>query len=237
MLQVLAGFLTFVILVLIASLRDPIGWGYLLSGHVDTVAEARLTQSLLSMPVLYFIAALVVGTGVVVSMEWAHVLARAALGIAVATFLLGTMWDMRRRRGTLAVYIRLRREELSFHPTGEVIEIPKLMFVTLNEPSPVIWLLAAAALIVRAVIEFPHEGWYGAVPLVVLAGVAVYAWNRQRHSPWEPLARRLRRASFLDGDRLLEHLEQALDVDPEVILVRHEADAMVARIVSESDNR
>ncbi len=237
MLQVLVGVLTFVLLVLIASLRDPIGWGYLLSSHVDTVAEARLTQTLGSMPVLYFIAALGAGAGVVVSMEWAHVLARAVLGIAVATFLLGTMWDMRRRRGTLAVYIRLRREELSFHPTGEVIEIPKLMFVTLNEPSPVIWLLAAAALVVRAVIEFPQESWYGVLPLVVLAGVAVYAWNRQRHSPWEPLARRLRRASFLDGDRLLEHLEQALDVDPEVILVRHEADAMVARIVSESDSR
>lgn len=237
MLQVLVGVLTFVLLVLIASIRDPIGWGYLLSSHVDTVAEARLTQTLGSMPVLYFIAALAAGAGVVVSMEWAHVLARAVLGIAVATFLLGTMWDMRRRRGTLAVYIRLRREELSFHPTGEVIEIPKLMFVTLNEPSPVIWLLAAAALVVRAVIEFPQESWYGVLPLVVLAGVAVYAWNRQRHSPWEPLARRLRRASFLDGDRLLEHLEQALDVDPEVILVRHEADAMVARIVSESDSR
>ncbi|MCE5190603.1 MAG: hypothetical protein LLG08_02375 [Actinomycetia bacterium] len=237
MLQVLVGVLTFVLLVLIASLRDPIGWGYLLSSHVDTVAEARLTQTLGSMPVLYFIAALGAGAGVVVSMEWAHVLARAVLGIAVATFLLGTMWDMRRRRGTLAVYIRLRREELSFHPAGEVIEIPKLMFVTLNEPSPVIWLLAAAALVVRAVIEFPQESWYGVLPLVVLAGVAVYAWNRQRHSPWEPLARRLRRASFLDGDRLVEHLEQALDVDPEVILVRHEADAMVARIVSESDSR
>ncbi len=234
MLPILLGLLVFAVLVLVASLFDPIGWGYLLSSRVETVAEARLSEPLLGLPIVYIVAALTAGVGVVASMELVHVLWRAALGIAVATFLLGTMWDMRRRRGTLAVYIRLRREELSFHPTGEVIEIPKLMFVTLNEPSPVIWLLASAALVVRAVAEFPVEGWWGVLPLVALAGLGVWAWNRQQNSVWEPIARRLRRASFLDGDRLIEHLEDALDVDPEVMLVRHEADAMVARIVTGS---
>ncbi|PKQ36812.1 MAG: hypothetical protein CVT59_10895 [Actinobacteria bacterium HGW-Actinobacteria-1] len=232
MLPIVLGLLGFVIFVLLASLRDRIGWGYLLSSRVDDVAEARLMESLLGMPVVYFFAALSAGIGVVVSMHWAAAIARAAVGIALATFLLGTMWDMRRRRGTLAVYIQLRREELSYHPTGDVIEIPKLMFVTLNEPSPVIWLLGAAALIVRAVAEFPHEGWWGVLPLVALAAVAVYAWNRQRHSVWEPLARQLRKASFKDGGHLLVHLQDALDADPEVILVRRAADAMVARIVS-----
>ncbi len=231
MLPIALGLLGFVILVLVASLRDRIGWGYLLSSRVDDVAEARLMESLLGIPVLYFFAVLSAGIGVVASMHWASALSRAAVGIAVATFLLGTMWDMRRRRGTLAVYIQLRRDELSFHPTGDVIEIPKLMFVTLNEPSPVIWLLAAAALIVRAVAEFPHESWWGVLPLVALAAVAVYAWNRQRHSVWEPLARELRKASFKDGAHLLMHLQDALDVDPEVALVRRAADAMVARIV------
>ncbi|PKQ19328.1 MAG: hypothetical protein CVT66_10715 [Actinobacteria bacterium HGW-Actinobacteria-6] len=232
MLSVLAGLIVFLVLALIASLSDPIGWGYLLSSRVDTVAEARHAESLLGMPILYFIAALSAGAGVIISMDGASVLSRAVLGIAVATFLLGTMWDMRRRRGTLAVYIELRREELSFHPTGDVIEIPKLMFVTLNQPGPVVWLLAAAAIVVRAITEFPHEGWYGILPLVALAAAAVYAWIRQRESVWEPLARRLRRASFLDGDQLLEHLEESLDFDPEVMLVRREADAMVARIIS-----
>ncbi|TDB37815.1 MAG: hypothetical protein D9V44_07130 [Actinobacteria bacterium] len=231
MLPIVLGLLGFTALVLIASIRDRIGWGYLLSSRVDDVAEARLMEALLGMPVLYFVAALCAGVGAVVSMEWATVIPRAAVGIALATFLLGTMWDMRRRRGTLAVYIQLRREELSFHPPGDVIEIPKLMFVTLNEPSPVIWLLGAAALVVRAIAEFSHEGWWGILPLVVLAAVAVYAWNRQRHSVWEPLARELRRASFKDGARLLVHLQDALDLDPEVVLVRHAADAMVARIV------
>lgn len=225
------GLMAFVALAIIASFTDRIGWGYLLSSRVDTVAEARLAEPLLGMPVLYFVAAFAAGVGVVASMPQASLLARAGLGIATAIFLLGTMWDMRRRRGTLAVYIDLRREELSFDPKGDVIEIPKLMFITLNQPGPVVWLLAAAAIVVRAFAEFPSQGWYGALPLVALAAVAVYAWTRQRNSMWEPLARRLRSASFSDGDRLLELLEDALDLDPEVALVRREADAMVARIV------
>lgn len=232
MLPVLLGFLIFVVLVLLAALRDPIGWGYLLSSRVDSVAEARLQEELLGMPAVYLIATVSAGAGVVVATEALGMLASLVLGTAVAVFLLGTMWDMRRRRGTLAVYIELRREELSFWPTGDVIEIPKLMFVTLNQPSPVIWLLGATALTVGAIVEFPQAGWYGALPLIVLAGAAVLAWVRQRESVWEPVAKRLRRASFIDGHGLEEYLQESLDFDPEVRLIRSEADAMVARIVS-----
>ncbi len=231
MLPVFIGLLVFLVLALIASLRDRIGWGYLLSSRVGTVAEARLAEPLLGMPVLYFIGALSAGAGAVIAMGWATPPTRAIVGITAATFLLGTMWDMRRRRGTLALYIELRREELSFDPKGDVIEIPKLMFVTLNQPSPTISLLAAIALVIRGAAEYPHEGWYGALPLAALAAVLVYIWMRQRDSVWEPLAKRLRHASFLDGDRLLVFLEESLDVDPEVALVRQEADAMVARLI------
>lgn len=219
-------------LLLLGTLWDPIGWGYLLSGRVETVADARIAEPMFGLPVLYFLAVLGPAIGVIAAMEWAGSVARGAVGIAVATFLLGTIWDMRRRRGALAMYIRLRREELSFQPRGDVIEVPKLMFVVMNEPSPTVWLLAAAAALVAAAVEYPHERWLGVVPLVAVAAAAVYVWVRQRQSPWEPLARHLRAASFLDGDRLIDHLTDALDVDPEVALVRSAADAMVARIVS-----
>lgn len=226
------GVMSCVAFALLAAIRDPIGWGYLLSGRVDAVADARLAEPMFGIPVLYFLAAIGPAIGVIASMDWAGATARAIVGIALATFLLGTVWDLRRRRGTLAVYIRLRREELSFHPTGDVIEVPKLMFVVMNEPSPTVWLLAALTAAVRAVAEFPHESWLGTLPLAVIAVAAVYVWFRQRQSAWEPIARRLRVASFLDGKRLLEHLEDALEVDPEVIIVRREADAMVARVFS-----
>ncbi len=232
MLPLFAGLIAFVACALLAAIKDPIGWGYLLSGNVDTVADARMTEPTFGIPVLYFVAALAPGIGVVASMAWAGTVARAVVGIALATFLLGTMWDLRRRRGTLAVYIRIRREELSFHPTGDVIEVPKLMFVVMNEPSPTVWLLAALASAARAVAEFPHESWLGTLPLVAIALAAVYVWLRQRRSVWEPLAHRLRAASFLDGDRLLQHLENTLEVDPEVIMVRRMADAMVARVIT-----
>jgi len=231
-LPVVAGFGVFIALVFVGALFDPIGWGYLLSSSVDSVAEARLVEPRHGMPLVYFASALAPAIGVIASMENVGMIARAGTGIALAVFLIGTMWDMRRRRGTLAVYIRLRREELSFHPTGDVIEVPKLMFGVMNEPGPVVWLLGALAVTVRAVAEFPHESWLGTLPLLALAAAAIYVWFRQRQSPWEPLARLLREASFLDGDRLVDHLEVALDDDPEVALVRREADAMVARIVS-----
>jgi hypothetical protein len=87
---------------------------------------------------------------------------------------------------------------------------------------------------VRAIAEFHIESWYGTLPLVLIAAAAVYVWFRRRGSAWEPLAKRLRAASFLDGEKLADHLQEALDVDPEVIIVRREADAMVARVVSGS---
>ncbi len=219
-------------LALLGALWDPIGWGYLLSGRVGAVADARLAEPMFGLPVFYFLAVLGPAIGVIAAMQWAGAVARAVVGIALATFLLGSIWDMRRRRGTLAVYIRLRRAELSFQPTGDVIEVPKLMFVVMNEPSPTVWLLSAAAAAVAAVVEFGHNPWMGTMPLFVIAVAAVYVWIRQRQSPWEPLAKRLRSASFLDGERLLETLEDALDADPEVVLVRSAADAMVARVVS-----
>jgi len=221
-----------VVFALLGALGDPIGWGYLLSGDVDAVADARMSEPMLGIPVAYFAAAISPAIGVIAAMEWADFVTRAVVGIALATFILGTIWDLRHRRGTLAVYIRLRRGELSFHPRGDVIEVPKLMFVVMNEPSPTVWLLAALAAIVRAVAEFPHESWVGILPLAFLAAAAVYVYLRQEQSAWEPLARRLRSASFLSDERLVEHLEHALDVDPEVVIVRREADAMVARIIS-----
>lgn len=222
----------FVAFALLGALWDPIGWGYLLSGRVGAVADARMAEPMFGLPVPYFLAVLGPAIGVIAAMQWAGAVARGVVGIAVATFLLGTIWDLRRRRGALAVYIRLRREELSFQPKGDVIEVPKLMFVVMNEPSPTVWLLSAAAALVAAIVEFPHNPWMGSIPLAAIAVAAVYVWARQRQSPWEPLARRLRSAAFVDGDRLIDHLVDALDVDPEVVIVRHEADAMVARVVS-----
>ncbi|KAF0207063.1 MAG: hypothetical protein Q8S43_07000 [Actinomycetota bacterium] len=232
MLPILAGLIIFLALVLIGAFFDPIGWGYLLSGKVDVVADARLSEPLHGIPVIYFVSVLAPGVGVIASMGNVPPLARAVTGIALAIFLLVTMWDMRRRRGTLAVYIRLRREELSFHPMGDVIEVPKLMFGVMNQPGPVVWLLGAFVVVVRAIAEFPHESWLGTLPLVAIAAAAVYVWFIQRRSIWEPLAKRLRAASFIDGDRLVDQLEAALDVDPEVIMVRRAADAMVARVIS-----
>ena len=231
MLQLMLGLIGFIVVAMAASASDPIGWGYLLSADVDAVADARLEEPLLGLPPLYVLAALLAGTGVVLELADQPPLARWVGGVLVATFALGTMWDLRRRRGTLAVYIRLRRVEIGFVPKGSVIEVPKLMFLVMNQPTPLVWLLTALALGLLAVVVFPTQMWVAAALLLVLAVAALLTWLRHRRSQWEPLARRLRRASVRGGGQLLEYLEHALDLDPEVLLLRHEADSMVARVL------
>lgn len=225
------GLIGFIIVALVASMFDPIGWGYLLSTHVDRVADARLEETLLGMPVLYFVAALVAGAGIVASVPEAGLLVEWAAGVFIGTFALLTMWDMRRRRGTLAVYIRLRRREIGFEPKGGVIEVPRLMFLVMNQPTPVVWLLLGIALVVLAAVVHPEESWIAVLPMGLLALIAVGIWIRHRSDPWEPLARRLRRASLAGGPRLETLLEAALDLDPEVVLLRQEAESVVARFV------
>jgi len=225
------GLIGFTVMTVVASIHDPIGWGYLLSTSVEAVADARLEEPLLGLPPLYFVAALLAGTGAVLGLPGQSTLIRWAAGVLLATFALGTMWDLRRRRGTLAVYIGLRREEIGFEPKGSIMEVPKLMFLVMNQPTPLVWLLAAVVLAVLSVEMFPTQSWVAAGPLPVLAAAAFVMWLRHRRSPWEPLARRLRRASTRNGVRLVEHLEHALDLDPEVLILRHEADSMVARVL------
>jgi len=234
-LQLMLGLIGFIVVALAASASDPIGWGYLLSADVDAVADARLEEPLLGLPPLYVLAALLAGTGVVLELADQPPLARWVGGVLVATFALGTMWDLRRRRGTLAVYIRLRRAEIGFVPKGSVIEVPKLMFLVINQPTPLVWLLTAMGLVLLAVGLFPKQMWVAVSLLPVLTVIALVIWLRHRRSQWEMLARRLRRASTRSGDRLVEYLEHALDLDPEVILVRHEADSMVARVLRDDD--
>lgn len=228
------GCVASVVLAAVAAAFDPIGWGYLLSTHVERVAEARLGEPLLGLPPLYVLSAVLAGAGVILGLAEESLLLRWAAGVVVATFVLVTMWDLRRRRGTLAVYIQLRRAEMGFQPKGSVIEVPKLMFLVMNQPTPLVWLLTAAAIVAVAVGLFPSHSWYAVGPLGLLAAAAVTAWLRHRRSQWEPLARRLRRGSVLGGPRLVEWLEHSLDLDPEVLLVRHEADSMVARLMRES---
>jgi hypothetical protein len=223
----------FAIIVLLASLRDPIGFGLLFSSHVDGVADARLEEQALDIPPMYLAAAVAAGAGAVLSFPEAPMLARWAFGVLLASFLLLTMWDMRRRRGTLAVYIRMRREEIGFEPHGDVIEVPKLVFLVMNQPTPTVWLLTAIALGAGGVALVPYESWATMLPLAVLAVAIFWLWLRNRRSPWEPLARRLRWVSLRSGERLLYPLEKALDIDPEVVLVRRAADEMVARFISE----
>ena len=78
---------------------------------------------------------------------------------------------------------------------------------------------------------FPYESWAGMLPLAALSGTLVWLWLRNRRSPWEPLARRLRWLSLRSGERLVEPLEHALDLDPEIALLRDAADAAVARFI------
>ncbi len=231
-LAVAFGVLFFMAVSLVTGLFfDRIGWGYLLSSDVAEVAEARAAEPILGMPWAYYVAVLGPGIGVIAMMDWALLAWRFALGLGTSLFLLVTMWDMRRRRGTLAIYIGMRRREIGFEPRGDVIEVPKLMFVTMNEPGPAVWLILAVLTTLLAVALYPRTHLLAVLPLGLLAIVAVWVFMRQRQSPWEPLARRLRRASFKDGERLREYLEGSLDVDPEVQLLRHAADTMVARVL------
>jgi membrane protein implicated in regulation of membrane protease activity len=225
------GLIGFIVVSMVAALSDPVGWGYLLSTHVESVAKARLAEPVFGLPPLYFLAAMLAGAGVIAGLPGIPVWVRWAAGVFVGTFVLVTLWDLRRRRGTLAVYIMLRRKEIGFEPKGSVIEVPKLMFLVMNQPTPAVWLLAAVGLVIAAGVALPYDSWLALVPAVTLALLAALQWWRHRRSAWEPLARRLRRASLLSGDRLVEHLEHALDLDPEVVMVRHEADSMVARLM------
>jgi hypothetical protein len=231
MLPIALGLTGFALIVAMASLRDPIGWGYLLSTDVADVAAARLDEPVLGMPPLYVLAALLAGAGLVLGLPSGPIPVRWGVGVLFSTFLLATMWDMRRRRGALAVYIRLRREEINFEPKGGVIEVPKLMFLVMNQPTPLVWLITAIALGVTAAALFPAHEWVAAVPLGTLAASVFWLWFRNRKSPWEPLARRLRWAGLRGGDRLVERLEHALDLDPEVVMLRYEADSMAARVM------
>ncbi|MDO9557777.1 MAG: hypothetical protein Q7J82_09435 [Coriobacteriia bacterium] len=230
MLWMFLGLSGFFVLAVVGAFVDPIGWGYLLSSRVDEVAEARLAEPVLGIPVLYFVGAFVAAAGVAASSEYG-VFARFGLGLGVATFLLVTVWDLRRRRGSLAVYIRLRRVEIGFEPKGDVIEVPKLMFGVMNQPGPVVWLMLAGITALIAVDLWPHGAYYAAVPLLGLAVLAIIVWRVQTRGPWEPLARVLRQASFVAARRLEEHLESALDVDPEVMMLRHAADSVMVRLM------
>lgn len=228
----LLGMVVFLLLVLAAALRDPIGVGYLLSSDVDRVADARLAESLYSIPPLYVAASLAAGAGTVVALEDRSTLVSWAAGVIVTAFLLLTLWDMRHRRGTLAIYIRMRRVEIGAGARGDVIEVPKLMFLVMNQPTPVAWLITAIAFAAAGVIIIPRHTLTGALALLIPAVVLVWLWAQNRGNPWERLARRLRWVSLKRGDALTDHLHHALDLDPEVAALRREAEAAVVRIVS-----
>lgn len=228
----LLGLITFAILSFAASLRDPVGLGFLLSSKVDSVADARLTEPVLAIPPLYLVACAAAGAGGVLAVTGTGGLGRWGFGVALASFLLLTVWDMRRRRGTLAVYIRLRRAEIGFEPRGDVIEVPTLVFLVMSQPTPLVWLFTAVALGVAGVVLFPEESWAGMLPIAALSAALVWLWLRNRRSPWERLARRLRWVSLRSGERLVERLEHALDLDPEVVLLRQIADAAVLRFMT-----
>lgn len=232
MLSLALGSVGFFVLLLIASIRDEVGLGLLLSSRVDRVAEVRLDEPVLGMPALYIVAAAVAGTGVVAGLPDAAPLIRWAFGVSIASFLLVTVWDMRRRRGTLAVYIRLRRADISFVPRGEVIEVPKLVFLVMNQPTPLVWLVTAVVLGLGASVLAADRAWAAAVPVSALMTAIFWLWLRNRRNPWEPLARRLRWLSLLSGKRLEESAQSALDLDPEVAMLRQAADAAVARFMT-----
>jgi len=128
MLPLVLGLIGFIAIVMVAAVRDPIGFGFLLSSNVEGVAEARLEEPTLGIPSLYLVASAVAGAGAVTSFTEDPLLARWAFGVMLASFLLITMWDLRRRRGTLAVYIRLRRVQstdfpvLSVPPGGSILD-------------------------------------------------------------------------------------------------------------------
>ncbi len=230
----LLGMVVFALFVLAASLRDPIGVGYLLSSDVDRVADARLSEPLYSIPPLYVAAAVSAGAGAVVALADRSPLVGWAAGVILASFLLLTLWDMRHRRGTLAIYIRMRREEIGARARGDVIEVPKLMFLVINQPTPIAWLITGLAFAAGGVVLIPRHTWVGALALLIPAAVLVWFWARNRGNPWERLARRLRWVSLKRGHALTDHLHHALDLDPEVVALRREAEAAVARIITEA---
>jgi hypothetical protein len=236
-LPLVLGLIAFAAVVLFASVRDRIGLGLLLSSNVEQVADARLDEPPMGIPPAYVLASAVAGAGAVLSFAEAPWAVRWALGVLIASFLLVTTWDLRRRRGTLAVYIRMRRAEIGFQPRGEVIEVPKLVFLVMNQPTPLVWLMTAIALGIAGASLAPYESWTAMLPLVALAVAIFWLWLRNRRSPWEPLARRLRWVSLRNGDALLDRLQLALALDPEVALVRFAADSAVVRFMQENGQR
>ncbi|MDY0340308.1 MAG: hypothetical protein RBS17_03755 [Coriobacteriia bacterium] len=232
----LLGIVVFALLVVTASVRDPIGVGYLLSSDVDQVADARLAEGPVSLPSPYIVAALAAGVGVVVELVDRPPFVRWAAGVLFATLLLLTVWDMRQRRGTLAIYIRIRRDEIGSRARGDVIEAPKLMFLVMNQPTPLIWLATAVAFAIAGVVFIPRHTWVGALTFLIPAALIMWFWVRNQKSPWERLARRLRWVSLRSGHVLTDHLHHALDLDPEVVVLRAEAEAVVARFMLSADD-
>lgn len=231
MLSIILGLIGFLLIALVASVRDPIGFGLLLSSNVESVAEARLKVPAIGIPPLYVVATASAGAGAVLSFPEVPVLVRWLFGVLLASFLLVTMWDMRRRRGTLAVYIRLRRVEIGFVPKGDVIEVPKLVFLVMSQPTPLVWMVTALVLAGLGITLLPYESWPAMLPLTLLAFGIFWMWLRNRKNPWERLARRLRWVSLQTGEGLTHLLESALDLDPEVVLVRAAAEAAVVRFL------
>lgn len=230
----LLGLALFLVMLVAGASRDPIGLGYLLSSQVDPVAQGRLSEPVFTLPPLYALGALCAGAGAAHALAGRPVVVRCLAGAALAVFLVLTIWDIRRRRGTVAVYVTLRRQELGWRPRGDVIEVPKLMFLVMKQPTPLVWLATALAFGAAGIAVVPAHAWAGAVAFFLPAALLALVWARNRKDPWERLARRLRRASLKSGDDLLEHLRGALDVDPEVAIIRREADAMVARVVHDT---
>lgn len=230
------GMAVAVLLVIVASVRDPIGVGYLLSHDVDHVADARLAEGPAYVPPLYVAAALAAGVGTVIELVDRSPFVRWVGGVLLATLLLLTVWDMRQRRGTIAIYIRIRREEIGSHIKGDVIEVPKLMFLVMNQPTPLVWLATGVAFAVAGVVLAPQHTWAGALALLIPGALLVWLWARNRGNPWERLARRLRWVSLRNGSALTDRLHHALDLDPEVVALRREAEAVVARFMLGSDD-
>ena len=227
----LLGIVVFMLLVIAASARDRIGVGYLLSSDVDHVADARLAEGTVFVPPLYVVAALAVGAGAVIELADRPPFVGWAAGVLLSSLLLLTLWDMRQRRGTLAIYIRIRRAEIGARVAGDVIEVPKLMFLVMNQPTPLVWLAAGVAFAAAGVVLLPRHTWVGALALLIPAVLLVWFWARNRSNPWERLARRLRWVSLQRGHVLTDHLHHALDLDPEVMALRAEAEAVVARFM------
>ena len=236
MLPLVLGLIAFVILTLVGAARDSVGLGLLLSSNVESVAEARLAEPPLSMPAIYIIASAAAGAGAVLSFPEVPGLIRWVLGVLVASFLLGTIWDMRRRRGTLAVYILMRRAEIGFEPRGDVVEVPKLVFLVMNQPTPIVWLFTSIALGMAGAALLPYESWQVMLPLLAFAAAIFWLWARNRTSPWEQLARHLRWVSLRSGQSLTNELHDALDIDPEVVLLRIVAEEAVVRFITKDEH-